>query len=114
LGLYDPITGVGPGQFGAYVCKLGYPELAGALHPENLFMHLFSENGIVSSISLLTVLVIAGRDGLRGTTAEQVIAGSAMGALILWLQMNSELPSLFIWVLLGVITSAALNRPVSD
>lgn len=114
LGLYNPIVGAGPGHFGAYVCKLGYPELIGAMHPENLFMHLFSEYGIVSSISLMAVLGIACRDGLRATTPEQFTAGSAMGALILWLQMNSELPSLFIWVLLGVITSAIMNHPEPD
>jgi hypothetical protein len=114
LGLYNPIVGVGPGHFSAYVCRLGYPELIGAMHPENLFMHLFSEYGIASSVTLLVVLGLACRDGLRATTSELFTAGSAMGALMLWLQMNSELPSLFIWVLLGVITSAIMNHPVPD
>lgn len=111
LGLCNPIIGVGPGQFGTYVSILGYPELTGALHPENLFMHLFSEYGIASALSLMAVLGIASREGLRSRTSDQVISGAAIGALILWLQMNSELSSLFIWVLLGVLASVAMNRP---
>lgn len=114
LGLCNPVAGVGPGQFGANVFRFGYPELDGAMHPENLFMHLFSEYGMAASLSLLVLLWIACRTGLRSMTSGQFTAGAAMGSLMLWLQMNSELSSLFIWVMLGVISSAATNPHYSD
>lgn len=113
VGLEHPLIGAGAGQFGCCVEKLGFPDLLGMRHPENLFMHLFSEFGVVPSLSALAVVIIASVRGLCAASSERRLAGAALAGLILWLQMNSELPSLFIWVLLGVIASVALYRPRS-
>lgn len=113
VGLGHPLIGAGAGQFGCCVEELGFRDLLGMRHPENLFMHLFSEFGVVPSLSALAIVTIACVRGLRAASAERRLAGAALAGLILWLQMNSELPSLFIWVLLGVIASVALYRPRS-
>lgn len=113
VGLRYPFAGGGIGQFDCCMEALDFPDLVRMRHPENLFMHLFSEFGVVSSLSALAIVAIACARGLRADSTEQRLAGAALAGLIVWLQMNSELSSLFVWVLLGVATSVAWHRPRS-
>lgn len=107
LGLNHPLFGVGAGQFECCFAEFGFSDLLGALHPENLILHLFSEFGIVPAFSALAVIAIAIARGLRSRAPNRHSAGALLTALMLFLQMNSELPSLFVWVLLGVTAGVA-------
>lgn len=110
LGLEHPILGAGAGQFNCCVAELGYRELIDNLHPENIYFHLWSEYGVVPATTALALHAMAALRGLRSRGAPEHMAGATLAALILWLQMNSELPSLLVWSLLGVATSLALRR----
>lgn len=110
VGLEHPLFGAGAARFNCCAAQLGFPELADNLHPENIFLHLFSEYGLLPAVSTFMILVMAAWRGLRSDRSAPRLAGAALAAFIVWLQLNSELPSLFIWSLLGVLCSVAVHR----
>lgn len=110
LGLENPFFGAGTGRFNCCVDELGFRDLLTALHPENLFLHLFSELGIVVGVFSFAILVVAGLRGLRSRCVGRRMAGSSIMAFVVWLHFNSELPSLFVWTVLGIACSVALSR----
>lgn len=111
LGLTNPIVGVGAGRFDCCFAETGYLDLAGGLHPENLFLHLLTEYGVLSSAGLLMLLMASMNIGLRSAVTAQRTAGALLGSMIVWLQLNSELPSLLVWCVLAVSVGVASDRP---
>jgi O-antigen ligase len=110
LGLAHPVVGAGAGQFACCFADLGFGELAGALHPENLILHLFSEFGLLPALSAAAAIAVAVVRGLTANDADRRTAAGMLAALMVFLQMNSELPSLVVWVLLGALAGAAAGR----
>lgn len=107
LGVEHVWLGVGAGQFSCCFASLGFNDLLGALHPENLILHLFSEFGALPALSAVAVIGIAAVRGFRSHQADGYLAAASLTALMVFLQMNSELPSLFVWMLLGVCVGTA-------
>lgn len=110
VGLEHPLLGVGSGRFDCCFAKLGFYGLRGSLHPENLFLHLFSELGFFVAFFSLTLLIIAGRYGLRSGHPAPHFAATTLMTFVVWLQFNSELPSLLVWAVLGIACSVSLSR----
>jgi O-antigen ligase len=113
LGFEHPVFGAGAAQFNCCTADLGFPELAENLHPENIFLHLYSEYGLLPAVTAFLILGLAALHGLSQQGHHQRMAGAALISLIVWLQLNSELPSLFIWTVLGVLCSIAIHVPDS-
>jgi O-antigen ligase len=111
LGLYNPIFGAGAGNFDCCFLHTGYPELVGAMHPENLIMHLWSENGILTSVSLGALLLACCTLSSRKTaSADKILACASVSSLLIWLQFNSELPSMLIWIMMGFAVASASRK----
>lgn len=113
VGLEHPLLGAGYGRFNCCTSELGFRQLHSALHPENLFIHLLSEFGIFVGIFSLALFITVALHGLRSSFYAQRAAARMLLALMVWLQFNSELPSLFIWSVLGIVCSVVLSRPRS-
>lgn len=105
-----PILGAGPGQFSCCAIKFGYPKLANNLHPENLFLHVASEYGILSAFLLAALLMQAIVSGRSAGTPDTRIASNFLISSVIWLQFNSELASLLLWSLLALLVSIATRR----
>lgn len=109
LGWSYPLLGAGSGRFECCFTALGYLDLRDALHPENLFFHLLSEFGMPVAAAAVLLFVSAIASGLRPRAdIRQRAAGAFLLAMFTWLQFNSELPSLLVWVLLGLSMAAAV------
>jgi O-antigen ligase len=52
-----PILGIGPENFKYYFLKFKFPESLEARHAHNLFIEIFSENGLIGVISLFSFLI---------------------------------------------------------
>lgn len=114
VGLEHPLLGAGYHRFNCCTSELGFRDLYSALHPENLFLHLFSEFGIFVGLFSFALLIVTTLYGLRSKSHAQRTAAKMLLAFLVWLQFNSELPSLFMWSVLGVLCSVALSRHESN
>lgn len=111
LGINHPLFGVGSGGFECCIRELGYFDLMGSRHPENLFLHLFTEYGFLAAFFSFACLVVAGGHGLRSALPAARFAAATLISFVVWLQFNSELSSFFVWVVMGIACSVALRRP---
>ena len=111
LGLDHPL-GVGPSQFHLYAEQYGFPDLVDCLHPENLPMHFFTEYGWAPAAFFVFYSLALIWHSRRFSTPKQQFGLAALVALFVWLQFNSELPSLLLWFVLGLICSMLMRKPV--
>lgn len=109
LGWSHPLAGAGIGQFNCCYGEFGYPDLKAALHPENLFFHLWAENGIACALGLVIAVASAALDRRPAPEASR-LARAVLVTMVIWLQFNSELPSLLVWIVLGLAWSSATAR----
>jgi hypothetical protein len=106
-GSHALLFGHGAGNFGNMMEQLGYSNLTHLRHAENLFLSIFVTNGFPVVLFFAAICANAILIGKNKSNIEYPLFVS----LMVWLQLNSELESLLIWVLLGILVSALTSRP---
>jgi hypothetical protein len=109
LGMENPLIGAGAGRFACCMAEFGFHAAADALHPENLIANVHAEMGVVAALTLTWALASSIVRGAGALTVQYRAAAFVLAGLLLWLQFNSELLSLFTWTVLGM--SVRLTSP---
>lgn len=113
LGLRNPIVGIGARNFACCLKDMGFPGEGLFQHPENFFLHMIDAVGFPATLMLCLMMAIAIVGGLRKSALckEAYFSASCLSALFVYLQMNSELSSLVVWLNIATLTISALNKP---
>jgi hypothetical protein len=113
LGTENPLLGAGAGKFSCCMSELGFDYLTAALHPENLLLNIHAEMGFVPAFTLGFALIGATVRGMRSSVIGCRAAAVVLATLLIWLQFNSELLSLFTWIVLGLTVrlTSTLGQP---
>lgn len=100
-----PIFGVGLDGFNCCALKYGYVDILTTRHPENFYLHMMTGFGVVSAASITFLLFKSALLGFKSRVGYTHLLGGVLYSVLLYLQFNSEVPSLALWIVLGAIVA---------